>query len=86
VEAAAAWKKVTAIDDAPIYLANNILAWAKQAPDDPRIPEALHGTVRASRYTCYFDPKITKYSKAAFELLHRKYPNSEWTKKTKYYF
>jgi hypothetical protein len=84
-DAVAEWKKVTAIDDAPIYLAKNILAWAKQTPDDPRIPEALHRVVQATRYSCSSE-EITKYSKAAFELLHRKYPQSEWTKKTKYYF
>jgi hypothetical protein len=83
--AAAEWKKLVALDDAPIYLANNILAWAKQTPEDPRIPEALHRLVRVTRYSCS-DKKITKYSKAAYLLLHEKYPKSEWTKKTKYYF
>jgi hypothetical protein len=84
--AAAEWEKLSKTDVAPIYLSKNIVAWAKKTPDDPRIPEALHRTVRASRYTCYFDPKITKYSRAAFQLLHQKYPKSEWAKKTKYYF
>jgi hypothetical protein len=84
--AAAEWQKVTAVDDAPIYLANKILAWAKQTPDDPRIPEALHRVVRATRYSCFNNEKISAYSKAAFQLLHQKYPNSEWAKRTKYYF
>ena len=28
----------------------------------------------------------TAVSKAAFELLHSRYPQSEWAKKTKYYY
>jgi len=84
-DAAAEWSKITAVEDAPIYLAKNILAWAKQTPDDPRIPEALHRVVQATRYSCS-NEEITQYSKAAFQLLHQKYPKSEWTTKTKYYF
>jgi len=41
--------------------------------------------VRATRYGCT-DKETVNYSKAAFDLLHKRYPNSEWTKKTPYYF
>jgi len=70
---------------APNYLAEIVLRWAKEHPDDSRVPEALHLAVRATRYGCE-DAQTSSYSKAAFELLHRKYPNSEWTAKTKYWF
>ena len=47
--------------------------------------EALHRVVILSRYGCYGKTK-TNYSKVAFEALHSRYPNSEWTKKTPYWY
>ena len=70
---------------APNYFAEEVLAWAKAAPEDPRIPEALHLVVRATRYGCG-DDKTSPYSKQAFQRLHSKYPKSEWTKKTPYFY
>jgi tetratricopeptide (TPR) repeat protein len=67
------------------WLGQQVLEWAKSHPDDPRVPEALHFAVRATRYGCS-DDETGKYSKAAFELLHRRYAQSEWTKKTPYWF
>jgi hypothetical protein len=54
-------------------------------PDDPRAPEVLHLAVRATRYGCT-DNGTGSRSQAAFALLHRKYTNSEWAKKTPYWF
>ena len=51
----------------------------------PRVPEALHLAVRATRYGPTDDASHA-LSKQAFELLHRRYPNSEWAKNTKYYY
>ena len=68
-----------------MYFAPAVLDWAKAHPNDPRLPEALHYFVRATRYGCV-DKSIGPYSRKAFDLLHRKYPNSEWTKKTPYWF
>jgi hypothetical protein len=59
--------------------------WAKTHPDDQRVPEGLYLAVRSTRYGCT-NKLTTKYSKSAFDLLHQKYPQSEWAKKTKYYF
>ncbi len=70
---------------APTYLANEAVAWARAHPEDARNAQALHLSVRATRYGCT-DDKTTAASKAAFELLHRQYPKSEWAKKTPYYF
>ena len=74
---------------APPWAANYVLmetiAWAGAHPDDPRVPRALHMAVLASRYR--FDDKETgKLSKQAFDLLHKRYPKSEWTAKTKYWY
>jgi tetratricopeptide (TPR) repeat protein len=74
-----------ALPSAPTWLAQQVLNWAKSHPDDPRVPEALHDAVRASRYGC-FGADSGKVSKEAFEQLHSRYPNSPWTKKTPYWF
>ena len=79
------WRKLSAIGGAPMYFAPVVLDWAKTHPDDPRVPEALHYFVRATRYGCA-DKSIGRYSREAFDRLHRKYPGSEWTKKTPYWY
>jgi tetratricopeptide (TPR) repeat protein len=67
------------------YLCAAAIAWAKAHPQDPRVPEALHLAVRATRYGVT-DKESSGFSKEAFELLHRKYPGSTWAKQTKYWF
>ena len=73
------------VPTAPNYLTKIINDWAKLHPKDPRVPEALYLAVRSTRYGCE-DTETSKYSKQAFQLLHKKYPDSEWTKKTPYWF
>ena len=51
----------------------------------------LHYLVRLTRYACVappynLDKKFSPISKQVFTLLHRRYPNSKWTKQTPYYF
>ena len=70
---------------APNYLAQQVIDWAKGHPDDKRVPEALHLAVRATRYGCT-NKLTTNHSKKAFDLLHQRYPKSEWARKTKYHF
>jgi hypothetical protein len=79
------WHNLSEIGAAPMYFAPVVLGWAKTHPDDPRVPEALHYFVRATRYGCV-DKSIGRYSREAFDLLHRKYPKSEWTKNTPHWF
>jgi hypothetical protein len=80
---------------APTYLGRRTIEYAKAHPDDPDVPEALHLTVRATRYACLTWGSVSEgdagkensaTSKAAFQLLHAKYPKSPWTAKTKYYY
>jgi len=69
------------------FLAPIIFDWAKAHPDDPLVPQALHRLVFVVRYGCRFNvPEGGQISKAAFDLLHEKYPKSEWTAKTPYWF
>jgi hypothetical protein len=86
-EAAAAreLERLVAIGTAPNYLSAQAVAYATKKPDDPRAPEALHLAVRSTRYGCK-DDQTTKFSRQAFQLLHKRYPASEWAKKTKYYY
>ncbi len=66
------------------YLCAQTLDWARTHPEDPRVPQALHLAVEATHYGP--SDKSSSYSRQAFDLLHRRYPNSEWTKKTKYWY
>lgn len=61
------------------YITPILLAWAKQKPDDPEAPKALHFYVSGKRAE-------TKDARTAFQLLHKLYPKSEWAARTKYYY
>ena len=81
----AEWNQIAKISTAPNYLTEVVLEWAKSHPDDSRVPEALHLAVLASRYG-QNDDGTGHLSELAFHLLHKRYPASEWTKKTPYWF
>ena len=79
------WKALGALGTAPNYISKQVIQWANSHPNDLRVPEALHLAVKTTRYSCA-DKDTARWSKAAFDLLHRKYPNNPWTKKTPYWF
>ena len=79
------WAVLAGLPAGPDWLAQETIAWAKAQPEDPRIPEALHLVVHATRYGCR-DAKTADYSKQAFTLLHSQYPKNEWTARTPYWF
>jgi len=70
---------------APNYLCRQVIEWATSHPTDPRVPEALHLAVKATRYSCT-DKQTGKWSKAAYDFLHQHYPGNTWTKQTPYWF
>jgi TolA-binding protein len=76
------------LSSAPRWLGQFTIDWAKTHPDDPRVPEALHNVVRSWRYGCTEtnEKDAPNYSKDAFEILHNRYPDNDWTKKTPYWF
>ena len=74
-----------ALGTAPNYLCRIAIEWTEKNPADPRSPEALHLAVRSTRYGCT-DKETGRWSKAAYDLLHRRYPNTVWAKNTKYWF
>jgi hypothetical protein len=79
---------------AAVLLGQRVIDYAKEHPAGPEVPEALALAVRATHYG-YSDwgkdwksaaAEITAVSKAAFQLLHSRYPKSPWTIKTRYYY
>ena len=71
--------RLTSFGAAPNYLCRQVIEWAERHPTDPRVPEALHLAVKTTRYGCT-DKETAKWSKAAFDVLHKRYPNSSWAK------
>ncbi len=78
-------EKLSSLPAAATYLGMIATEWAKTHPEDPRVPEALHIVVQVSRVGCT-DSMSSKFSKKACTILHRQYPESEWTRKTKYWY
>jgi hypothetical protein len=78
-------KKMASIESGPSELCLRAVEWAKRSPADPRVPEALHLAVKATRYG-YRDERTRQRSKSAFETLHKLYPNSKWAKLTEFYY
>jgi hypothetical protein len=79
------WKQLSQIGGAPNFFGKVVIAWARSHPNDPRVPEALHLVVRSTRYGCG-DDDTGQFSLDAFDLLHIRYPKSEWAKKTPLWF
>jgi hypothetical protein len=79
---------LAALPSAPRWLGELAVEWAKAHPDDARVPEALHLAVLAWRYGCTETDQndAPNYSKEAFEILRARYADSEWTKRTPYWF
>jgi hypothetical protein len=80
-QAAAQLEELRSLATGPNWLAAQTLAFAEQHPQDARVPIALHLVVTATRYGCS-DEQTGGFSKRAFDLLHRRYPNSEWASRT----
>jgi hypothetical protein len=77
----------------PELLIRFTLDYAKRNPDDALVPEALHESVRQTRFARNYcgglgdESKTTsELSKQAFQLLQRKYAKTEWARKTPYHY
>ncbi|HEX6375283.1 MAG TPA: hypothetical protein VFZ91_06145 [Allosphingosinicella sp.] len=71
------------VDCAPRLLAERAIAWPKPRRGQD---EALALAVRATRYGCQRQGGHGAYSRAAFSLLHRRFPDSTAAKRTPYWF
>ena len=81
----AQWNELWHLGPAPNDFGKVVLQWAAAHPSDSRLPEALALVVRATRYGCNTG-ETAQFSKQAFTLLQRKYPNSDWAKKTPHWY
>ncbi len=79
------WQRLTNLGVAPNYFTRQVIDWAQKHQDDQRVPEALHLVVKSTRYGCT-DEHSSAFSKQAFQLLHRRYPDNSWAKKTPYWY
>lgn len=75
-------ERLAKIPSAPTWLGAIVIPWAKAHLSDPRVPEALHNVVRATQYGAM----DSDTSKAAYNLLHDRFPRNPWTAKTPYWF
>ena len=93
------YQRLMKLPDSAIVVGQRIVDYANRHPEDPQVPEALALTVRATHYACQnwennaaaqnpnsTETEYTPISRTAFELLHRRYPKSPWTLKTRYYY
>ncbi len=78
-------KALISTGNSATMLARRAVEFANQNPKHPQTPEILHLAVRSTRYGCT-DEATKIYSKQAFDILHKRYQNSPWTKKTPYWF
>ncbi|HKR66781.1 MAG TPA: hypothetical protein VJZ00_23850, partial [Thermoanaerobaculia bacterium] len=74
-----------ALGSGSTWMLRSTMNWARTAPKDRRVPEALAMAVQGTRWGCA-DDETAKLSQAAFNLLHAQYPNSQWARETKYWY
>jgi hypothetical protein len=94
VRADSEYQQLQKLPDSVIVIGQRVVDYAKDHPDDQNVAEALALVVRASHYACASwdtsstssKTEYTPVSKAAFELLHQRYPKSPWALKTRYYY
>ncbi|MFL6660170.1 MAG: hypothetical protein ACJ8GW_18945 [Massilia sp.] len=75
------------------FIAPVLLEWAGKKQKDEEAPKALHFLVASTRMECPYgtakpekEQLRARYSRQAFDILHKVYPNSSWTADTKYFF
>ncbi len=65
-----------------VSLWENGLDYVDRHPGDPRAPEALYRLIRVARWGGNHD----HLGRRAFLMLHRRYPRSEWTSRSPFYY
>lgn len=73
--------KLKRIGDAPKYLGEQVVKWAMRSPGDKRLPQALYNMWEANGWTKYGCGSNDELQQKIEDILRRRYPNSEWTKK-----
>jgi hypothetical protein len=85
--------RLSKVENGPKLLSEKTISWANGSNWftrlfnlDNDLPETLHLAVRSTRYGCRLEGGHGSYSRAAYELLYKLYPQSDWAKKTPYWF
>jgi hypothetical protein len=70
-----------------VYLTGAAIDWARARRTDPDAAEALALAIEGWRWApCDSSAPKSDLPRRAFALLHAQFPDSEWTKKTRYWF
>ncbi|MBL8905780.1 MAG: hypothetical protein JNM20_03800, partial [Rhizobiales bacterium] len=83
------WNEISALSkmpSAPKRLSDRAIAWGKRSKGDDGAPEALALAVKTTRYGCDWHGGHGVYSKAAQELLQKKFAGTTWAAQTPYWF
>ncbi|HEX3069062.1 MAG TPA: hypothetical protein VHX14_10845, partial [Thermoanaerobaculia bacterium] len=67
------------------FMLRGAITWAKEYPDDPRVPEALATAINGTRWSCP-DNTTSKFASAAFDVLHSRYGATTWARQTKHWY
>jgi hypothetical protein len=74
-----------ALGPGPNYLADEAVKWARARPQETDAAEMLALAVEGTRWGCT-DARTTAASRRAFQTLHRLFPETEWARRTKYWY
>jgi len=78
-------ERLGALKTATGFIGDHVLARVKSNLSDPDLPWLLHVVVASTRGGC-LDADAKKLSREAFGVLHKRFPNNEWAKKTPYFY
>lgn len=78
----AEWGRLRKFSSARHWFGRIVTTYGEIHPSDPMVPEALHRFVRITRNAECSDKELSILGEKAFRMLHRRYPDSPWTKKT----
>lgn len=67
------------------FMLRGAITWAKEYPDDPRVPEALATAISGTRWACP-DKATSKLASSAFDVLHSRYGATTWARQTKHWY
>jgi hypothetical protein len=67
------------------HVGDHVLRRASTHPKDADLPWLLHVVVKSTRGGC-LDKDSSVLSRTAFRLLHKRYPDNEWTRATRYWY
>ena len=77
-----------ALGEPRVFFMSTAIAWARARPADPLAAEALALSIEGWRWSACDFSAGTKSSlpSRAFALLHRQFPDSEWARRTRYWY